>query len=41
MVIYPQGIWYGHVTEKDLDAIIEKTLLQDEIIDHLHIREDT
>lgn len=40
MVIYPQGIWYGGVTENDLDLIIEKTLLKDTIIEKLLIKEN-
>lgn len=35
MVIYPQGIWYGQVSETDIPEIIEKSLLNDEIIDRL------
>ncbi|GAB4379796.1 MAG: NAD(P)H-dependent oxidoreductase subunit E [Calditrichia bacterium] len=35
VVIYPAGIWYGKVSEEDIPDIIEKTLLNNEIIDHL------
>lgn len=35
MVIYPEGIWYGKVTEADLPEIIEKSLLNNEKIDRL------
>ena len=35
MVIYPDAIWYGKVNEQDLTEIVEKTLLNDEIIDRL------
>ena len=38
MVIYPQAIWYGHVKEADIDEIIEKTILGDELIDRLIIK---
>ena len=35
MVIYPDGIWYGKVSEKDIEEIVEKILLKDELIDRL------
>ena len=35
MVIYPEEIWYGKVTEDDIAEIVEKTLLKDELIDRL------
>lgn len=37
LVIYPQGIWYGHVTLDDVDEIIEKSLIRDEVIERLRI----
>ena len=40
MVVYPQGFWYGHVQEKDLDQIIEDSLLNDKIIERLSIRNE-
>ena len=39
MVIYPQAIWYGHVQESDIDEIIDKTILKDEVIERLLIKE--
>ncbi len=38
MVIYPQGIYYGHVNEADLDEILKKSIIKDEIIDRLVIK---
>jgi (2Fe-2S) ferredoxin len=38
MVIYPQAIWYGHVTESDIDEIIEKSILNDNVVDRLLIK---
>lgn len=35
VVIYPEGIWYGKVTEADIPEIIERTLLNHEVIDRL------
>lgn len=40
MVIYPQGIWYGGVSMKDVSEIIERSILKDEIIERLVIREE-
>ena len=37
MVIYPNQIWYGGVKVEDLDEIIEKSILRDEVIDRLKI----
>lgn len=37
LVIYPQQIWYGRVKVSDLDEIIEKSLLKDEVIERLKI----
>jgi len=37
LVIYPQQIWYGGVTVDDVDEIIEKSVLGDEIIERLKI----
>ncbi len=37
MVIYPRGIWYGGVRESDVDEILQKSILNDEIIDRLAI----
>jgi (2Fe-2S) ferredoxin len=37
LVIYPQGLWYGHVTINDVDEIIEKSVVQDEIIERLKL----
>ena len=35
MVIYPDGIWYGHVTTADVPEIIEKTIINGEVIERL------
>lgn len=40
VVIYPQGIWYGQVNTDDATRIVEKTLLQGEILPDLLIDED-
>lgn len=37
LVIYPEGIWYGHVTPDDVQEIVEKTVMRGEIISRLLI----
>jgi (2Fe-2S) ferredoxin len=37
MVIYPDGIWYGGVRKEDIPEIVEKTILNGELIDRLLI----
>ena len=37
LVIYPEGIWYHYKTKADIDEIIDKHVLQGEIVDHLLI----
>lgn len=40
MVIYPSRIWYGGVTLDDVDEIIEKSILKDEIIERLNLNKN-
>jgi (2Fe-2S) ferredoxin len=37
VVIYPQAIWYGGVKPEDVPRIVEKTILQGEILEDLYI----
>lgn len=37
VVIYPQGIWYGGVQLQDVQRIIERTVIQGQIIEDLVI----
>lgn len=37
MVVYPDGIWYGHVTKEDIPDIIDRTILEGEVIERLLI----
>ncbi len=39
MVIYPEGIWYGHVTVDDVHEIIDRTILGGEVIQRLLIKD--
>ena len=40
VAIYPQGIFYGHVTLKDVSRIIEETILEGRILEDLLISEE-
>jgi (2Fe-2S) ferredoxin len=40
VVIYPQGVWYGHVTIADVPRIVARTIQRGEIIDDLLIPHD-
>lgn len=40
VVIYPQAIWYGHVTPEDVPRIVERTILHGETIADLKIADD-
>ena len=39
MVVYPEGVWYGHVTAADCDEILEKHLVGGQPVERL--RTDT
>lgn len=40
IVIYPQGIWYGHVTPDDVPRIVEETLVHGRVLEDLLIRDE-
>jgi len=40
VVIYPQAIWYGHVTEDDVPRIIEETIENGRILEDLLIPDE-
>lgn len=40
MVIYPEGIWYGHVTAADIPEILDRTVVNGEVIERLLIADD-
>jgi (2Fe-2S) ferredoxin len=40
VVIYPQAIWYGHVTPNDVPRIIEETVINGRIIEELVIPDE-
>lgn len=37
LVIYPEGVWYSYKTYNDIDEIIEKHLLNGEIVSRLQL----
>ncbi len=40
IVIYPEGIWYGHVKEEDIDKIINEHLLEGRVVEELLIKDE-
>lgn len=40
VAIYPQGIFYGHVTPEDAPRIVEETILHNRVIEELRISDD-
>lgn len=40
VVIYPQGIWYGHVRVEDVPRIVRETLIEGRILPDLMISEE-
>ncbi len=37
MVVYPEGIWYGAVTEEDIDIIVEQHIMNGTPVESLRI----
>lgn len=37
LVIYPEAIWYGHVTKDDVAEVIDRTIINGEVIQRLLI----
>ena len=35
MVVYPEGVWYGHVTKEDVMEIVESHLMGNKPVDRL------
>lgn len=38
VVIYPEGIWYGGVTVEDVREIVERTIVNGEVIERLLVQ---
>ena len=39
IVVYPDGVWYGHVTEADVDEIIESHIIGGKPVERLQLAE--
>jgi (2Fe-2S) ferredoxin len=37
VVVYPEGVWYGNVTEKDVETIVDRHIEGGEIVKELQI----
>jgi (2Fe-2S) ferredoxin len=37
VVVYPEGVWYTYVDEKDIDEIIDEHLVNGRVVDRLRI----
>lgn len=37
LVVYPEGVWYTYIDQSDVDEIIEKHLLNGQIVERLRI----
>jgi (2Fe-2S) ferredoxin len=35
VVVYPEQVWYGHVTVDDLDELIDKHIVGGEVVERL------
>jgi (2Fe-2S) ferredoxin len=40
LVVYPDAVWYGHVTESDVDEIIESHILGGKPVERLRLPDD-
>ena len=40
VVVYPEGVWYGHVTVDDVDELIDRHLIGGEPVERLRLFKD-
>ena len=40
IVIYPEAIWYGNVSEKDIEKIIDEHLVKGKVVESLLINDE-
>jgi (2Fe-2S) ferredoxin len=38
MVIYPEGTYYGHVTEQDIERIVQQHLIEGKLVEELELK---
>lgn len=38
IVVYPDAVWYGHVTPNDIEEIVEKHLIGGQVVERLLIK---
>lgn len=40
LVVYPEGVWYGHVEVRDVDELVERHLVRGKVVERLLIPDD-
>ena len=40
LIVYPDGVWYGHLTADDVDEIIDEHFVHDRVVERLRITPD-
>jgi (2Fe-2S) ferredoxin len=40
MIVYPEGVWYGHLTPDDVDTIVEEHFIGGTPVERLRIVPD-
>lgn len=40
VLVYPEGVWYAQVSPEDVDEIVDKHLIQGEVVTRLSLIED-
>ena len=40
VIVYPEGVWYGHLTPEDVDEVVEEHLVAGRPVERLRITPD-